>query len=60
MKLKSFKSTRTSINYWDQKLAAVERQLVFEDGENEALEDDARSFVDKNVSFHDSRFVARC
>ena len=41
----------TSINqkYWDQKLAAIERLplLVFDDGENESLEDDVHSFVDK-------------
>ena len=35
-KLKSFKSTRASMkNYWDQKLAAIEGLLVFDDGENE-------------------------
>ena len=47
----------TNINqkYWDQKLAAVERLPVFDDGENESLEDDVHSFVDKNVSSHDSR-----
>ena len=32
---------------WDLKLAAVERLPVFDDGENESLEDDVRSFVDK-------------
>ena len=31
----------------DQKLAAIERLLVFDDGENESLEDDVHSFVDK-------------
>ena len=52
----------TNINqkYWDQKLAAVERLPVFDDGENESLEDDVHSFVDKNVSSHDSRFEAGC
>ena len=49
-KLKSFESTRTSIRiYWDQKLAAVGRLLVFDDGENESLEDDVHSFVDKTT-----------
>ena len=39
----------TSINqhYWDQKLVAVERLPVFDDGESESLEDDGHSFVDK-------------
>ena len=39
----------TSINqvFWDQKLAAIERLPVFDDGENESLEDDVHSFVDK-------------
>ena len=31
--------TRINQNYWDQKLAAVERLRVFDDGENESLED---------------------
>ena len=35
-------------NFWDQKLAAVERLLVFDDGENESVEDDVHSFVDKS------------
>ena len=39
--------TNINQNYWDQKLAAVERLPVFDDGENESLEDDVRSFVDK-------------
>ena len=47
-------------NYWDQKLAAIEGLLVFDDGENESLEDDVHSFVEKNVSPHDSRFEAGC
>ena len=39
----------TNINqkYWDQKLAAIERLPVFDDGGNESLEDDVYSFVDK-------------
>ena len=47
-KLKSFKSTRASIRIFGiRKLAAIERLPVFDDGENESLEDDVRSFVDK-------------
>ena len=34
---------------WDQKLAAVERLPVFDDGENESLDDDVHSFVDKTT-----------
>ena len=34
-------------NYWNQKMAAVERLPVFDDGENESLEDDVHSFLDK-------------
>ena len=39
----------SSINqtYWDQKLAAFERLPVFDDGENESLEDGVHSFLDK-------------
>ena len=33
-------------NYWDQKLATVERLPVFDDRENESLDDDVHSFVD--------------
>ena len=51
--------TSINKNYRDQKLAAIERLLVFDDGENESLEDDVHSFVD-NVSSHDSRFEAVC
>ena len=39
--------TNINQNCWDQKLAAVERLPVFDDGENESLEDDVHSFVDK-------------
>ena len=56
-KLKKFQEyTDINHNYWNQKLAAVERLPVFDNGENESLEDVVRSFVDKNVSPHDSRF----
>ena len=39
----------TSINqdYGNQRVAAVENMLVFDDGENESLENDVHSFVDK-------------
>ena len=39
----------TSINQndWNQRIAAVGRLPVFDDGENESLEDDVRIFVDK-------------
>ena len=33
--------------YWNQKMAAVDRLPVFDDGENESLVDDVHSFVDK-------------
>ena len=39
--------TNINQNYWNQKMAAVERLSVFDDGENESLEDDVHSFVDK-------------
>ena len=32
---------------WNQKMAAVERLPVFGDGENDSVEDDFHSFVDK-------------
>ena len=35
--------TNIDQNYWDQKLEAVERLPVFDDGENESLDDDVRS-----------------
>ena len=39
--------TSINQNYWDQKLAAIERLPVFDDGENESLEAVVHSFVDK-------------
>ena len=36
-------------NYWNQRIAAVERLLVFHDGENESLEDDVHNFVDRTT-----------
>ena len=35
-----------SQNYWNQRIAAVEKLLVFDDGENESLEKGVHSFVD--------------
>ena len=47
-KLKKFQEyTNIKHNCWDQKLAVVERLPVFDDGENESLEDDVHGFVDK-------------
>ena len=33
--------------YWDQKFTAVEGLSVFDDGENESLEDDVQSVANK-------------
>ena len=49
--------TSINKNYWDQKSAAIERRPVFDDGENESLEDDVHSFVDKTS--HLTRAVSR-
>ena len=46
-KLKKFQEYKSiNKNYWDQKLAAIERLPMFDDGKNESLEDDVHSFVD--------------
>ena len=50
--------TNINQNYWDQKLAAVERLPVFDDGENESLEDGCSQLRGQNVSSHESRFEA--
>ena len=41
----------TSIHqdYGNQRVAAVENMLVFDDGENESLENDVHSFVEKTT-----------
>ena len=39
--------TSINQNYWDQKFAAIGRLPVFDDGENESLEDDVHSFAYK-------------
>ena len=36
-------------NHWNQRFAAVERLLVFDDGENDSLEDDALNSADKTT-----------
>ena len=36
-------------NHWNQRNAVVERLLAFDDGKNESLEDDVRSFLDKTT-----------
>ena len=43
----NFQDTSINQNYWHHRIAAVERLPVFDDGENESLEDDVHSFVDK-------------
>ena len=42
--------TNINQNYWNQKMAAISRLPVFDDGESESLEDDVHSFVDKRLS----------
>ena len=51
--------TNINQNYWDQKLAAVERLPVFDDGENESSEDDVRGFVGK-TSHLTTAVLRRC
>ena len=41
--------TSINQNYWNQKMAAVERLPVFDDGDNEELEHDVQRFVDKTT-----------
>ena len=36
-------------NFWNQKLEATEKLPIFDDGDNEELEHDVRSFVDKTT-----------
>ena len=36
-------------SYWNQKLAATEKLPIFDDGDNEELEHDVRSFVDNTT-----------
>ena len=59
-KLKKFQEyTSINKNYLDQKLAAIERLSVFDDGENESLEDDVHSFVDE-TSHLTTAVLRRC
>ena len=46
-KLKFQEYANINRNCWNQKMAAVESLPVFDDEENESLEDDVHSFVDK-------------
>ena len=41
--------TSISQKYWDQKVAAITKFLVIDDVENDELENDVRSFVDKTT-----------
>ena len=41
--------TSISQNYWDQRATAIEKLLVFDDEENEKLENRVRSIVDKTT-----------
>ena len=41
--------TSISQNYWDQKVAAIMKLPVFDDEENDELENDIHSFVDKTT-----------
>ena len=41
--------TSINQNYWNQGVAAVEKLPVFDDGENQSLENDVHSFVDKTT-----------
>ena len=60
-KLQSVRSARAlSRVLGKQKLTTLEKLPIFDDGDNEELEHDVRSFVDKNDSSHDSRFEAGC
>ena len=36
-------------NYWNQKLTTMEKLPIFDDGDNEELEHDVHSFVDKTT-----------
>ena len=57
-KLTNFKSTRVSVKIIGFRLAAIERLQVF-DGENESLEADVHSFVDKK-SHLTTAVLSRC
>ena len=46
-------------NYWNQKMLTPEKLPIFDDGDNEDLDHDGRSFVD-NDSSHVGRFEAEC
>ena len=46
-------------SYWNQNLAAAEKLPIFDDGDNEDLEHDVRSFVDKTTHLT-SAVLRRC
>ena len=46
-------------SYWNQKLAATEKLPIFDDGDNEGLEHDVHSFVDKPTHLT-SAVLRRC
>ena len=51
--------SRINQHDWEQKLAASERLPVFDDGENESLEDDVHSVVDQ-TSHLTTAVLRRC
>ena len=52
--------TNISQNHWDQRAAAVEKLPVFDDEENEKLEKDVHSFVDKTTHLTTAVLRAEC
>ena len=46
-------------SYWNQYLAAAEKLPIFDDGDNEDLEHDVRSFLDKTTHLT-SAVLRRC
>ena len=59
-KLESYNSfSNINQNYWDQKLATVERLPVFDDRENESFDDDVHSIVD-TTSHLTTAVLRRC
>ena len=47
--VKKLKSFRSNQNFWNQRIVAVERLPVLDEGENEELDNDVRSFVGKTT-----------
>ena len=46
-------------SYWNQKLTTMEKLPIFDDGDNEELEHDVHSFVDKTTHLT-SAVLRRC